>query len=247
MIPQRKWCGPSLLWSLHSYSIYHPPIPLKKGMAQSLLSWMKYKIVDFSWENTQQSYTTTTHTTTAQQTPGNLSLLTVSTAPKSSPPWSPTPAEPWSPTTVDPGSSSDFVEVTGMSGEWEAWSWSPECLKSCSPECLFLWSGSQESLLSLLGGGGVSEMVMTVLVRVEVPRSEGKLEMENPGEGFLSTGEGWSLSNSAWNAGSEIKKTRNSNEAPYMIFKYHISINFSGGSNFGIITEALQLAKIEYR
>ena len=40
-------------------------------------------------------------------------------------------------------------------------------------------------------------MVMTVLVRVEVPRSEGKLEMENPGEGFLSTGEGWSLSNSA--------------------------------------------------
>ena len=28
---------------------------------------MKEKIVDFSWENTQQSYTTTMHTTTAQQ------------------------------------------------------------------------------------------------------------------------------------------------------------------------------------
>ena len=209
-----------MVWPHLWYSIYH--CPFKNGVAPSLLFliWshkengvalrcygpfivIQYKIVDFSWENTQQSYTTTTHTTTAQQTPGNLSLLTISTAPKSSPPWSPTPAELWSLTSVDPGSSSDFVEVTGMSGEWEAWSRSPECLKSCSPECLFLWSGSQESLLSLLGGGGVSEMVMTVLVRVEVPRSEGKLEMENPGEGFLSTGEGWSLSNSAWNAGSE--------------------------------------------
>ena len=52
-----------MVWSHHYYLpfIHFPPFGCLDG------DKMKEKIVDFSWENTQQSYTTTMHTTTAQQ------------------------------------------------------------------------------------------------------------------------------------------------------------------------------------